>query len=76
TLTGSDVRKQWLKIPHCRLNLSAILMPRETALFLSNNYLNDIDEEEINLEEILYSRLRNISNHINYWEKVQLESIL
>nr|WP_318509129.1 hypothetical protein [Bacillus sp. T3] len=51
-------------------------VPRETALSLSNNYLDDIDVEEINLDEILYSRLRNINNHINYWEKVQLESIL
>ncbi|WP_336865823.1 SIMPL domain-containing protein, partial [Peribacillus frigoritolerans] len=24
-LTGSDVRKQWIKSPHCWLNLSAIL---------------------------------------------------
>ncbi|MDO3654788.1 DEAD/DEAH box helicase [Bacillus subtilis] len=51
-------------------------VPRETALSLSNNYLDDINAEEIHLDEILYSRLRSIDNQINYWEKVQLESIL
>lgn len=45
-LTGSDDRKQWLKTPHCWLNLSAILI-------LELEYGN-LDDEMSHLDYLIH----------------------
>ena len=52
-------------------------IPRETAIFLNDNYFHGIlqpDGEE--LENAIIEKLFDIKNELNYWHKVQLEGII
>lgn len=51
-------------------------IPRDTAIFLSREYFNDVGQHEDDLEKVIITKLNEISNEIDYWRKIQIESLL
>lgn len=51
-------------------------IPRDTAIYLSKKYFNDVGQHEDDLEKVIITKLNEISNEIDYWRKTQIESLL
>jgi len=51
-------------------------IPRETAIYLSQQYFPDIESNEDNLEYTIITKLKEVSYEIDYWRKIQIESLI
>ena len=51
-------------------------IPRDTAIFLSREYFNDVGKHEDDLEKVIITKLNEISNEIDYWRRIQIEMLL
>lgn len=51
-------------------------VPRDTAIFLSQKYFNGVGQHEEDLEKVIVTKLREISNELDYWRRIQIEMLL
>ena len=52
-------------------------IPRETSIFLKNNYFtNFTNNSDKYTEELIISKLRQIKDSLGYWRRVQLEGVI
>jgi hypothetical protein len=51
-------------------------IPRDTAIFLSKKYFNDVGRHEEDLEKVIITKLHEISNELDYWRRIQIEMLL
>ncbi|WP_346859445.1 DEAD/DEAH box helicase [uncultured Draconibacterium sp.] len=51
-------------------------IPRETAIYLTNNYFSDFSHNEHDLESIITKRLFKIKDNLSYWNKIQIETLI
>ena len=51
-------------------------IPRDTAIFLSKKYFNDVGRHEEDLEKVIITKLYEITNELDYWIRIQIEMLL
>ena len=51
-------------------------IPRETAIFLSKKYFNNVNAHEVDLEKFIITKLYEIRNELDYWRRIQIEPLL
>jgi hypothetical protein len=51
-------------------------IPRETALYISEKYFNDMEQHENDLEKVIITKLHKIINELDYWRRIQIEMLL
>lgn len=51
-------------------------IPRETAIFLTKQYFSDVDPNEKNVEKIIITKLHEIKDELDYWKRIQIETLL
>lgn len=51
-------------------------IPRETAIFLNQNYFTDIRNQDDHLEDLIVRQLNRVKDSIDYWRRIQIEGII
>src|SRR5690606_14564143 len=51
-------------------------VPRETAIYLNEQYFQGTNIEEENIEQSIIDRLRQVKDSIDHWRKIQIEGIV
>ncbi|UII32156.1 DEAD/DEAH box helicase [Fulvivirga ulvae] len=51
-------------------------IPRETAISLNNQYFRNFNLSDINQQNQIINRLREVKDDVDYWRRIQLEAVV